>query len=140
MNKLITCLIFLFGMLVANVYAQDMVFKCSASNNRKISVYQDGDILTYKFGKDSSKPDIEIKRGLQKLNIIKEVPVGTGLNSSVEFKNGIYSYTINESLNRVSEEHESTAWLDVQKNGDVISSIYCNVDNGSLSDIDTNYK
>lgn len=140
MNKLMSFITVFWGMLTINVYAQDMVFKCSTPNNKEISLYQDGDILTYRFGKDSSKPDIEIKRSLQRLNITQETPVGTGLNSTVEFKNGIYSYTVNESLNRVSEEHESTAWLDVKKNGDIISSMDCNIDNGSLSDINTKYK
>lgn len=46
------------------------------------------------------------------------------------------SYTITESLNRVSDEHEASAWLDVSKNKDVISSMDCYIDYGSLSDID----
>jgi len=140
MNKLIYFPIIFSGMLTINVYAQEMIFECLTSNNKVISIYQDGDDITYKFGKTNSKPDIMIKRKLQKLNIKQETPVGSGLDSSIEFKNGTYSYTINESLNRVSEDHESTAWLDVKKNGNVINLIDCNVNNGSLSDINVSHK
>lgn len=140
MNKILSFLIVLMGTLAINAFAKGAVFKCITSNNKIISLYQNGDVLTYKFGKNSSKPDIEIKRKLKELNITIEMPQGTGLDSSVEFKNGIYSYTINESLNRVSEEHESTAWLDVKNNNEVISSIDCSVDDGALADINTSYK
>jgi len=140
MNKLIYFLIFFSGRLTINVYAQEMVFECLTSKNKAVSLYQDGDDITYKFGKTNSKPDIIIKRKLQKLNIKQEIPVGSGLDSSIEFKNGTYSYTINESLNRVSEDHESTAWLDVKKNENIINSIDCNVNNGSLTDIKISHK
>lgn len=70
------------------------------------------------------------------MNITQEIPVGTGLNSSIEFKNGIYSYTVTESLNRVSEEHEASAWLDISKNDNIINSIDCYIDYGSLSHFD----
>jgi hypothetical protein len=140
MNKLIYFPIIFSGMLTINVYAQEMVFECLTSNDKAVSLYQDGDDITYKFGKTNSKPDIIIKRKLQKLNIKQEIPVGSGLDSSIEFENGTYSYTINESLNRVSEDHESTAWLDVKKNGNIINSIDCNVNNGSLTDINISHK
>ena len=140
MNKLIYFPIIFSGMLTINVYAQEMVFECLTSNNKAVSLFQDGDDITYKFGKTNSKPDIMIKRKLQKLNIKQETPEGSGLDSSIEFKNGSYSYTINESLNRVSEDHESTAWLDVKKNGKIINSIDCNVNNGSLTDINISHK
>lgn len=140
MNKLIYFPIIFSGMLTINVYAQEMVFEYLTSNDKAVSLYQDGDDITYKFGKANSKPDIMIKRKFQKLNIKQETPVGSGLDSSIEFKNGTYSYTINESLNRVSEDHESTAWLDVKKNGKIINSIDCNVNNGSLTDINISHK
>jgi hypothetical protein len=122
--------------LSTNVSAHELIFKCSTENNKSVSVYQDGRNLIYTFGKKNSKPEIELTRNKEQLSITQEIPVGTGLNSSIEFKNGIYSYTITESLNRVSEEHEASAWLEVSKNKDVISSMDCYIDYGSLSDID----
>lgn len=121
--------------LSINANANEPMFKCSTQNNKTISIYQDGNNLTYKFGRKNSKPEMDLTKNKEQLSITQEIPVGTGLNSSVEFKNGIYSYTINESLNRVSDEHEASAWLDVSKNKDIISSIDCNIDYGSLSDI-----
>lgn len=133
MKLLISLIVILTSSLSINASANELVFKCSTKNNKLISIYQDGRNLTYEFGKKDSKPEIELTKNKDQLNITQEIPVGTGLNSSVEFKNGIYSYTINESLNRVSDEHEAYAWLDVSKNKDVISSIDCSIDYGSLS-------
>ncbi|MCK1970392.1 hypothetical protein ACP26F_15760 [Franconibacter pulveris 1160] len=132
MKLLISLIAILASSLSINARANELIFKCSTQNNKSISIYQDGYNLTYKFGKK-----FQTRNGFNKkhLSITQEIPVGTGLNSSVEFKNGIYSYTINESLNRVSDEHEASAWLDVSKNKDIISSIDCNIDYGSLSDI-----
>lgn len=135
MRPLISMFVMIASLLSTNSSASDLIFKCSTENNKSISVYIDGKNITYKFGKKDSKPEIELKRKKEQLNITKEIPVGTGLNSSIEFKNGIYSYTITESLDRVSEDHEASAWLDVSKNKEIISSIDCNIDYGSLSDI-----
>jgi shikimate kinase len=133
MKLLISLIVIFASSLSINAGANELIFKCSTQNKKSISIYQDGDSLTYKFGKENSKPDMDLTKNKDQLNITQEIPVGTGLNSSVEFKNGIYSYTINESLNRVSDEHEASAWLDVSKNKDIISSIDCNIDYGSLS-------
>lgn len=135
MRPLISILVTIAFLLSTNASASDLIFKCSTENNKSISVYVDGKNITYKFGRKDSKPEIELKRKKEQLNIKQEIPVGTGLNSSIEFKNGIYSYTITESLDRVSEDHEASAWLDVSKNKEIISSIDCNIDYGSLSDI-----
>lgn len=135
MKLLISLIGLLASSLSINANANDLIFKCSTQNNKTISIYQDGNSLTYKFGRKNSKPEMDLTKNKEQLSITQEIPVGTGLNSSVEFKNGIYSYTINESLNRVSDEHEASAWLDVSKNKDIISSIDCNIDYGSLSDI-----
>lgn len=135
MKLLISLIAMLASSLSINANANKLMFKCSTQNNKTISIYQDGNNLTYKFGRKNSKPEMDLTKNKAQLSITQEIPVGTGLNSSVEFKNGIYSYTINESLNRVSDEHEASAWLDVSKNKDIISSIDCNIDYGSLSDI-----
>ncbi|EHN8829013.1 hypothetical protein L8P91_06925 [Enterobacter bugandensis] len=135
MKLLISLIAMLASSLSINANANELMFKCSTQNNKTISIYQDGNNLTYKFGRKNSKPEMDLTKNKEQLSITQEIPVGTGLNSSVEFKNGIYSYTINESLNRVSDEHEASAWLDVSKNKDIISSIDCNIDYGSLSDI-----
>lgn len=135
MKLLISLIAMLASSLSINANANELMFKCSTQNNKTISIYQDGNSLTYKFGRKNSKPEMDLTKNKEQLSITQEIPVGTGLNSSVEFKNGIYSYTINESLNRVSDEHEASAWLDVSKNKDIISSIDCNIDYGSLSDI-----
>lgn len=133
LNTLAMMVVFL---LSTNASAHELIFKCSTEKDKSILVYKDGQNLTYTFGKKSSKPEIKLTRNKEQLSIMQEIPVGTGLNSSIEFKNGIYSYTITESLNRVSEGHEASAWLDVSKNKDVISSMDCYIDYGSLSDID----
>ncbi|USR59824.1 hypothetical protein NFJ01_16350 [Lelliottia amnigena] len=136
MRCLITLAIMAVFSLSTNVSAHELIFKCSTENNKSISVYKDGENLTYTFAKKNTQPEMELTRKKEQLSITQEIPVGTGLNSSIEFKNGIYSYTITESLNRVSDEHEASAWLDVSKNKDVISSMDCYIDYGSLSDID----
>lgn len=135
MKLLISLIAILASSLSIDANANELIFKCSTQNNKSISIYQDGDSLTYKFGKKNSKPEMDLTKNKEQLSITQEIPVGTGLNSSVAFKNGNYSYTINESLNRVNDEHEASAWLDVSKNKDIISSIDCNIDYGSLSDI-----
>lgn len=123
-----------------DVYAKDLVFKCSTLYGEEILLYQQGDMIKYKFGKAGLKPDIEIIMDPNELDMTQEIPEGTGLNSAIEFKNGAYSYVVNESINRISAEHESIAWLDVKRNGNVIRSIDCNIDTGSLSDISVNHK
>ncbi|MCL8169711.1 hypothetical protein [Enterobacter kobei] len=96
--KRLTSLIVMFAFsLSINVSANELIFQCSTQNNKLISIYQDGDGLTYKFGKKNSKPEMVLTKKKEQLNITQEIPVGTGLNSSVEFRNGNYSYTIKES-------------------------------------------
>lgn len=62
MKLLISLIAMLASSLSINANANELMFKCSTQNNKTISIYQDGNNLTYKFGRKNSKPEMDLTK------------------------------------------------------------------------------
>lgn len=138
--KLILFLIpLLFTAVSINASEQTVVFQCLTEGNKQINISSNNSVVTYTFGRQGVKPEIKLNRMLEQLDIELEIPVATGLNNSIKFNNGIYSYLLTESVSRLSEEHESSAWLEILKNDKLIKTLDCLRITGSIMAFDKNY-
>lgn len=117
----------------------ELIFKCITDNGKQIEAHKKNNLVHYSFGRPNVKPELELTKKAEDLNITLETPAGSGLNSTIEIKNGIYSYHLTESINRTNDEHDSSAWLEILKNNILIETINCDTKYGSIINIDTKY-
>lgn len=133
--------IFITLLYCTSTYATILNFKCSIDNNKYIALYSDKETITYTFGKTKEEPDIVVKKDRKEVNFDFENPDGGGLSSSIEIRNGNYSYQLISVIDKISERHNSTTLLNVINKGRILRTIYCipNSEYGSLTSLDPAY-
>lgn len=129
---------FLFTVLTFNVHANDLIFKCKFENSKQVSLYKNENDITYSFGKIGSKPDLKLKRKKDQLSLDLGNLSGRYITNSIKIKNGIYSYQLTTSVDRIADEQIPSTSLTVMKNDKSLTTIQCIKDSeeGSLISID----
>ncbi|MBB3307564.1 MULTISPECIES: hypothetical protein [unclassified Enterobacter] len=131
---------FIALLFCTSTYANILNFKYSIDNNKYIALYSDKKNITYTFEK-KEKPEIVVKKDRKEVNFDLENPDGGGLSSSIEIRNGNYSYQLISVIDKISERHNSTTLLNVIYKGRILRNIYCipNSEYGSLTSSDPAY-
>ncbi len=129
---------FLVTTLTFNVHANDLIFKCRFESSKQVSLYKNDNYITYSFGKVGSKPDLELKRKKDQLSLDLEKLSGRYATNSIKIKNGIYSYQLSTSVDRIADEQIPSTSLTVMKNDKNLTTFRCIKDSeeGSLISID----
>lgn len=120
--------IFLSLTLIAlsfNSSANDLIFKCTTKNNKEIKLYKNGNTIQYSFGKIGAKPELELNKRKEELDVNLENLSGRYATNSIEIKNGIYSYRLTTSVDRIANEQDPITSLTVIKNGEGLTSLQC---------------
>lgn len=76
------------------------------------------------------------------MNIVFSEPNGSGITTSVPFKNGAYIYDVFTSTDRLTEEHLSQSGIIVSKNNEFLANLKCKNSSikGNLLDIDDEHQ
>lgn len=125
LKKTTTVILITLMTLSFNTLANDLIFKCDIKNNKHVSLYKDLNYITYYFGKNNSPPDIELKRKKEQLNINIGNPSGRYLTNSIGINNGVYSYRLTTSVDRIADEQIPKTSLTVMKDGKDLTSLDC---------------
>lgn len=108
-----------------SVTANNLIFKCDIKNNKQVRLYKNLTYITYSFGKINTNPDIELKRKKEQLDIKTDNPSGRYLTNSIGINNGIYSYRLTTSVDRIADEQVPITSLTVMKYGKDLTSLGC---------------
>lgn len=124
--------------LTFNVYASDVIFKCTFENNKQVSLYKKTGNIIYSFGKIGEKPDLELNRKREQIETSLGNLSGRYATNSIVVKNGIYGYKLTTSVDRIAEKQEPSTSLTVMKNDNDLTTLQCIKDSetGSLISID----
>lgn len=82
-----------------------------------------------------------VKKDRKDINFDPENPDSGGLSSSIEIRNGDYSYQLTSVIDKISKSHNSTTLLNVINKGKILRTIHCipNSEYGSLTSLDPAY-
>jgi hypothetical protein len=118
--------------------ANSLIFKCSTSNNKQITLSRDGTNFIYSFGKTGHSSEIELVRKRNQLIIDFDNVSGRYATNSIEIENDNYSYQLTTSVDRIADEQEPTTSLAVMKNRKYLTTFQClkGSELGSLINID----
>ncbi|MDK4696951.1 hypothetical protein QDY71_04095 [Kingella negevensis] len=97
--------------------AEKTVFACAFDNGKSVRVSERGDVYRYQYGK-ANQPELVFENN--RAEAIKRSPrwqgIGQNLWINLTLKNGQYQYSLGWSMDRLTDEHEESYFLTVERN------------------------
>lgn len=115
-----------FGMSMLPAQAK-VVFQCKNINGKQIQVQDLGKTLRYSFGKPGH-PEIVVNVPREQARRHPWGGTGAFISDDLDIPNGDIVYSVNFSVNRMSDQHEIEAGVTVYKagSGETLARIPCN--------------
>ena len=105
----------------------DPVFECVIqSSGKQVQVCQNGDALHYSFGPREGEPELSLQRPLTQVTIEPWNGMGERYWSSLEMRNGAWSYRMAVSYQRGAQADDDVRGsLTVLKQGQAVRELVC---------------
>jgi len=118
----------LFGLsqdvLASSVEPIHIVFHCSTTKEKTISVFKQGQNVFYQYGSSMTKPELTLMVTEEMLSKQPWNGVGSSFWNSVTFQNQDHLYSVSSSYNR-NEGTLEYAGVSIQQNDKTIANIEC---------------
>lgn len=102
------------------------IFSCKVKKSGKLLEVCDANKnIQYSFGKPNKKPELSLSIPRNKASTYQWNGIGSHYNYSVFIPNDKVVYEVFWSANRMSEEHEISAGVLVNKKEKILATIYC---------------
>lgn len=129
---LMSCLLFVvFTKAVAvNACPPDAsrIFYCLTTNKKEVEVCDAGAQISYRFGRIGQVPEMALSIPRAEVTTWQWPGIGRHLSYSVTIPNGTTRYRVFFSVDRLSDDHDIEAGIDVEINGEHVARIPCRVD------------
>lgn len=104
----------------------ETLFFCNTQKgNKQLEVCDAGKTISYSFGKKGQKPELAIAVPRAKASTWQWQGIGRWMSYSVNIPNGAYNYNVFWGVDRLTEEHKVEAGVNVEKNGKLLTTLYC---------------
>lgn len=105
----------------------ETLFRCTTNNNKQIEVCDTKKTINYSFGKLNKKPELSVSVPRDQATTWQWHGVGRYMSYSVSIPNGDYKYRVFWGVDRLSDNHEESAGVDVEKNGKLLATVNCKI-------------
>ncbi|WML89156.1 hypothetical protein [Thiothrix lacustris] len=107
----------------------DTLFHCTAQKSGKqIEVCDTDKTIDYSFGKPGKKPELALSVPRADVTTWQWNGIGRYMSYTVNIPNNDHVYRVFWGVDRLTDEHAIEAGVHVEKNGDVLATIYCKPD------------
>lgn len=131
MKILITSALITSLLLAPNAFAacsvdSNTLFYCQTKSvGKEITLCDAGKTISYAFGKKGKKPELAISVPRSEASTFQWQGIGRWMSYSVNIPNNGHVYNVFWGVDRLTDEHAIEAGVNVEKNGDVLATIYC---------------
>lgn len=121
------------GVLAAGAQAQctggsKTVFACQTTKGKQVEVCDAGKTIAYSFGKPGATPELALKVPRSQASTSQWQGVGRYMSYAVDIPNGKTVYSVFWGVDRLSEEHDIEAGVNVLINGKQAATVMCRPD------------
>lgn len=120
--------------LATSVEPIHIVFHCSTTKNKTISVFKQGQNVFYQYGASLTKPELALMVTEEKVFKQPWNGVGSSFWNSMTFQNQDYRYSVSSSYNR-NEGTLEYAGVSIQQNDKTIANVDCNLKSGLIDNL-----
>lgn len=118
----------------SNVLANNIIFQCTTTNSKHILVTQNKDMVSYKFGRNLSNPELSFTT--KNASYMPWSGAGSYVVNRLEIKNGNIDYTVFSSYLRDPDNLVTESGVTVSKDGRDLATINCNEYLKGISNLD----
>ncbi|MDB5772480.1 MAG: hypothetical protein JWM42_2854 [Burkholderia sp.] len=104
---------------------EKLLFSCTTKNNKQINLCDTGKIIRYSYGKTGSTPELSLAVPRKTATTYQWQGTGRWANYIVNVPNRGTVYRIFWGYDRLSDEHEIEAGVNVTVNGNDVSTVHC---------------
>ncbi|MGR4896842.1 hypothetical protein ACIPR8_16380 [Stenotrophomonas sp. LARHCG68] len=104
------------------------LFTCNTTNGKQVLLCDAGDTLHYTFGKPGRPPEMQLKVRREEASTWQWEGIGRAISYSINVPNGNTVYDVFWSVDRMTDEHEVQAGVNVEVNGRHVATVRCNAD------------
>lgn len=101
------------------------IFACTTTKGKAVEVCDSGDTLQYSFGKKGDAPELAISVPRSMASTYQWDGTGSNIAYSVQIPNGNTVYEVFTAVNRMSDEHDMTAGINVEVAGKRAATLAC---------------
>lgn len=102
------------------------IFSCTTAKGKLIEVCDAGKSITYIFGTPQAKPEIALNVPRDKATTFQWAGVGRYLSYSVDIPNGATTYSVFNSMDRLTNAHAMDAGVNVWEGEKLLTTVKCN--------------
>ncbi|MHA3055527.1 hypothetical protein E0H77_09555 [Acinetobacter sp. ANC 4633] len=103
--------------------ANTIVFQCTTKNNKQLLVTLNKNLISYKFGRNLSNPEMALTT--KQVTYMPWTGVSSMVNNSLEIQNGNIKYTVFSSYQRDPNNLNSQSGIVVSKGDQELATVYC---------------
>ena len=105
--------------------AETLFFCNTQKANKQIELCDAGKTINYSFGKKGQKPELAIAVPRSAASTFQWQGIGRWMSYSVNVPNAEHVYNVFWGVDRLEEKHPIEAGVNVEKNGELLTTIYC---------------
>lgn len=107
---------------------ETQVLSCSARNGSKeISLCISGDTIRYSYGKPGLRPELILSEPIATVAHQPWGGIGRSIWEATTFANGVYSYEVYVSVDRMAEDYPEGGGVSVYKGKQHVTDVACDV-------------
>ncbi|PTQ71292.1 hypothetical protein C8N42_10866 [Celeribacter persicus] len=111
---------------IAPAQAEDEpLFSCAFSNGKAVTLMADEQRVTYIFGHPDQPPELVLQRPYAEVEVTPWPGVGGAIWEELRLMNGDVSYMLWGALDRMTDEHERSAGIVVERDGEELARFEC---------------
>lgn len=104
------------------------IFACTTTKGKAVEVCDSGETLQYSFGRKGEAPELAISVPRSKASTFQWDGTGSRMTYSVQIPNGNTVYEVFTAVDRMSDQHEMAAGINVEVAGKHAATLICQVD------------
>lgn len=126
-------MVVMMGLLAAGAQAKcpgasKTVFACQTTKGKQVEVCDAGKTIGYSFGKPGATPELALNVPRSQASTSQWQGVGRYMSYAVDIPNGKTVYSVFWGVDRLSEEHDIEAGVNVLINGKQAATVMCRPD------------
>ncbi|MGL6013150.1 MAG: hypothetical protein ACRC0J_16865 [Shewanella oncorhynchi] len=130
MKLITTTFSIVIALFSSSIYAKcqvgsETIFSCMTAKGKKIEVCDAEKTISYSFGKLHDKPEIVVNVPRNQASTYQWNGVGRYMSYSVNIPNGNTVYSVFWSFDRLSEDDEIKAGVNVETNSKSVATVKC---------------
>ncbi|MCA0043017.1 hypothetical protein [Celeribacter litoreus] len=125
-HRFVICALGAFlGAPVSAMAQSDPLFHCHFPNGKEVTINVQAEGVSYAFGPPHAAPELQLERPYADVGVLPWNGVGRSIWEEIRIPNGDVTYAVWGSFDRMTEAHEVSGGIVVERGGEELARLDC---------------